>query len=139
MVFWQDPSAQLSYRDSDSHPRAFGVLTAWLSSERGAKPAALERDRLDVTLKKATPLQVSFCPTLCPALSSPLPPPLHPSRLSVLALQLRQGGIAGRGMYDDDTLDSATDPQVGFDIGSVSGQVASITSNAFQHKVVVTS
>ena len=75
MLLWQDASAQLSYRDSDSHPRAFGVLTAWLSSERGAKPAALERDRLDVTLKKATPLQVSshslsFSPSLPP---SPLP------------------------------------------------------------------
>jgi len=86
----------LSYRDSDSHPHAFGVLKAWLSTKRGAKLAALERDLLDVTLKKATPLQ------------------------------LRTGGVAGNAMYDDDMLDSATDPQVGFDIGSVPGPVCTV-------------
>eukprot|EP01043_Picozoa_sp_COSAG02_P055448 COSAG02_NODE_6427_length_3576_cov_1.716422_3_plen_91_part_00 len=86
----------MSYRESDSHPRAFGVLKAWLSTARGAKAASPERDLLDVTLKKATPLQ------------------------------LRTGGVAGNALFDDDMLDSATDPQVGFDIGSAPGPVRSI-------------
>ena len=73
--------------------RAFGVIKAWLSKERGAKFTAPERDLLDVTLKKATPLQV------------------------------RTSGAPGHGMYDDDMLDSETDPQVGFDIGSIPGPV----------------
>ena len=52
-----------------------------------------------------------------------------------MALQLRQGGIGGHRVYDDDTLDCALDPQIGFDLGSLPGQVCTTTFNPVKIKV----
>ena len=90
-----EAGAHLGYREQDSHPKAWGHLKVWHATQRGGKVATAERDLQDVTLKKAT------------------------------ALQVRAGGIDGQGsVYDDDMQDSATDPQVGFDIGCVPGSGA---------------